>query len=80
MFFSTFTPMEAFRIRTYGRTELAQQYCPTMNPRAAYRKVMQWIDMYPDLRRRLAELGLDPKARTYTPAQVKAIVEALGEP
>ena len=72
--------MEAFRIRTYGRTELAQQYCPTMNPRAAYRKVMQWIDMYPDLRRRLAELGLDPKARTYTPAQVKAIVEALGEP
>ncbi len=72
--------MEEFKIRTYGRTELAQCYCPTMNPRAAYRKVMQWIDMYPNLRQHLAELGLDPKSRTYTPAQVKAIVDALGEP
>ena len=37
--------MDTFKIRTYGRTELAQLYCPTMNPRAAFRKLMQWIDL-----------------------------------
>lgn len=72
--------MECFKIRTYGRMELAQTYCPDMNPRAAYHKLTQWIDRYPNLRERLAAIGASPKSRTYTPAQVKMIVEALGEP
>lgn len=72
--------MDTFKIRTYGRTELAQLYCPTMNPRAAFRKLMHWIDLYPHLNDHLADLGYLPHQRTYTPAQVKLIVEALGEP
>lgn len=72
--------MECFKICTYGRMELAQTYCPDMNPRAAYHKLTQWIDRYPNLRERLAAIGASPKSRTYTPAQVKMIVEALGEP
>ena len=64
-----------FRIRSYGRTELAQLY-----PKAAYRKLVGWIDHYPGLAVRLAELGKLPGSRSYTPAQVREIVEALGEP
>ena len=64
-----------FRIRSYGRTELAQLYNPCLTPKAAYR-----IDHYPGLAVRLAELGKLPGSRSYTPAQVREIVEALGEP
>lgn len=60
--------------------ELAQMYCPEMNPRAAFQKVAKWIDRYPGLRVQLLSMGTNPKARTYTPAQVRAITEALGEP
>ncbi|MBQ7423378.1 MAG: DUF4248 domain-containing protein [Prevotella sp.] len=68
-----------FTIRTYGRAELAQQYCPNVAPMTAYRKLNSWIDTYPDLRRRLTALGAG-RSRTYTPRQVQIIVEALGEP
>lgn len=72
--------MENFEIRTYGRTELAQCYFPDLNPQVAYRKLQYWIDYYPRLREDLAAAGCDPKRRTYMPAQVKLIVEAIGEP
>ena len=68
-----------FRIRSYGRTELAQLYNPCLTPKAAYRKLVGWIDHYPGLAVRLAELGKLPGSRSYTPAQVREIVEALGE-
>lgn len=68
-----------FRIRAYGRTELAQLYCPTLTPSAAYRKLRQWIALSPGLTARLETLG-SGKSRTWTPAEVKEIVEALGEP
>ena len=72
--------METFKIRTYGRMELAQLYSPYLTPRSAYRKFTTWMDIYPHLTERLTAMGLNPKMRTYTPAQVKVIVEALGEP
>ena len=50
-----------FRIRSYGRTELAQLYNPCLTPKAAYRKLVGWIDHYPGLAVRLAELGLTQK-------------------
>lgn len=40
-----------FRIRSYGRTELAQLYNPCLTPKAAYRKLVGWIDHYPGPRR-----------------------------
>lgn len=40
-----------FRIRSYGRTELAQLYNPCLTPKAAYRKLVGWIDHYPGLAR-----------------------------
>ena len=72
--------MTNFKIRTFGRTERAQLYCPELCPQAAFRKLNQWIDLYPNLREELLALGLSPKSRTYTPAQVGLIVGALGEP
>lgn len=72
--------METFRIRTYGRTELAQLYFPDLCPQAAFRKLNQWIDFHPTLRGELVSQGLSPKLRTYTPMQVGLIIGALGEP
>jgi hypothetical protein len=72
--------MKSFKIRSYGRTELAQIYCPSMSSQSAYRKLSHWIDLYPGLRRELDVLGTSSKSRSYTPAQVRLIVEALGEP
>lgn len=69
-----------FRIKSYGRTELALLYCPTVTPDSAYRKLRAWIKLYPHLSERLEQLGSNPRCRSYTPAQVRAIVEALGEP
>lgn len=69
-----------FRTRAYGRTELAQLYSPSLAPGAAWRRLAEWIDHYPGLRERLAALGYRPGSRSWTPAQVEAIVEAIGEP
>ena len=73
-------PMEAFIIRAYGRTELAQCYFPTLNPQVAHRKLQSWIDYYPHLRERLQAAGCNPHARVYMPVHVRMIVEAIGEP
>ena len=63
--------MTNFKIRTFGRTELAQLYCPELCPQAAFRKLNQWIDLYPNLREELLASGLSPKSRTYTDADYK---------
>lgn len=68
-----------FRIRAYGRTELAQAYSPGLSPGAAYGRLMKWIALSPGLAERLRGLG-GGGVRVWTPAQVAAIVDALGEP
>ncbi len=72
--------MDSFVIRTYGRTELAQIYCPNLCPEAAFRKLKHWIDLCPDLRDGLSALAWFFPFPLYTPAQVRLIVAALGEP
>lgn len=70
--------MNSFVIRTYGRTELALLYSPHLCPDAAFRKLRQWIDLYPGLRENLLLQGGSARSRSYTPAQVGLIVAALG--
>ena len=72
--------IDNFKIRTYGRTELAMLYSPDINPESAYIKLNRWIDRYPGLRRKLKKLGHSQNSRQFTPAQVQLIVDALGEP
>ena len=69
-----------FVYRTYGKGELAQLYSPHASIGAARRKLMFWISMQPDLLDQLHAIGFIDSNRTFTPAQVRLIVEALGEP
>ena len=60
--------------------ELAQKYCPDIAPESAWKKLKQWICLSPGLSDRLRELGYDGSTRSFNPAQVQAIVDAIGEP
>jgi hypothetical protein len=66
---------ECSMVRSYGRTELAQQYFPKLCPEAAWHKLRQWITVNPVLSH-LREL----RRRTFTPAEVQLIYAELGEP
>ena len=68
------------KIRAFGKGELAQLYCPNITTAAARKKLMQWINLYPNLMDDLHRAGFSEAARSFTPAQVRLIVEALGEP
>lgn len=65
-----------FRIRFYGRTELAQMYCPAIKDQSAYRKFRAWLMLNP----RLRHLCNEDHPRSFTPKEVKLIVDELGEP
>lgn len=69
-----------FRVKEYGRTELASLYSPGISPHSAWCKLRRWLALVPGLTARLAAAGYDGHQRSFTPAQVNIIVEALGEP
>ena len=60
--------------------ELAQLYSPELTDIAAYRKMKKWIALYPGLLQRLYDLGYDSTRRSFTPLEVRVIIDALGEP
>ena len=57
--------MTEFKIRAYGRMELAQLYSPTLTDIAAYRKMKKWISLCPGLLQRLYDLGYESKRRSF---------------
>ena len=61
--------------KTFGRSELAQQYFPGLTPMSAWRKFKEWLDYNPRLHH-LCDLA----RRTFTPAEVTLIYAELGEP
>ena len=67
-------------IRTYGRTELAIRYSPTLTPDAAWKKLKRWINLNHDLTQELAQLGYTSHQRSFTPKMVSRIYYYLGEP
>ena len=87
MFFRIFVEINQTRktwknrlISASAATVVRSWHNSCLTPKAAYRKLVGWIDHYPGLAVRLAELGKLPGSRSYTPAQVREIVGALGEP
>ena len=72
--------MQTIKIREYGRQELAQLYRPDIQPESAWKKLRHWIEIHPGLTERLSALGYDGSTRSFTPAQVQAIIDALGAP
>ena len=69
-----------FQIRSYGRTELAELYNPQVAPETAWRKLRAWIKKYPGMIDNLIAAGYKMGQRTFTPMQVKIIVDGIGEP
>ena len=69
-----------FVCRSYGKSELAALYLPQILPASANKAFNEWIDAFPGLTQLLAGTGLRPHSKRYTPAQVRLIVGALGEP
>jgi hypothetical protein len=68
------------KIRSYGKAELAQLYNPNIAPASACKMLNTWIKLQPKLVQALQEAGFSKSAKTLTPAQVKLIVDAIGEP
>lgn len=71
---------DCFRIRQYGRTELALLYCPSLTPASAWRKLKLWIGANAELQSKLCAIGYNSRLRSFTPLQVSIIIEYLGEP
>ena len=63
------------KIKTYGRSELAQLYFPGLLQKSAWQKLKSWLDLNP----RLRDLAVLTR-RTFTPAEVALIYSELGEP
>ena len=55
-------------------------YCPDLTGLAAYRKMHRWMERCPGLMEWLNDLGYEAQRRSFTPLEVRVIVDALGEP
>ena len=72
--------MEEFIIHTYTKKELALMYFPESMPRTAVNHLMAWIRLCTPLCDELQKMGYKKTCKAFSPKQVKAIVEYLGEP
>ena len=72
--------MDTFTIRAYTKKELALMYFPESMLRTAVSHLMAWITRCTQLSEQLQATGYQPTCKAFTPRQVKAIVEHLGEP
>ena len=72
--------MEDFIIRTYTKKELALMYFPESMPRTAVNHLMVWICRCDPLWEELMKMGYCKTSKSFSPKQVKTIVEYLGEP
>ena len=66
---------EPFTIRAYGKGELAMIYRPDISPEAAAKIFREWLKANPRL-----EHLVTKSIHILQPAQVKLIVEEIGEP
>ncbi|MBO4443186.1 MAG: DUF4248 domain-containing protein [Bacteroidaceae bacterium] len=67
-------------IRTYGRTELAQLYHPTLKKESAWRALRHELELCKPLARELRTQGYTSSQRHFTPRQVRTITQYLGTP
>lgn len=68
------------QIHGYGRMELAMMYSPNVCGETAWRRLKRSIHRYPGLMDDLCRMGYSPHCRSFTSAQVRRIVECIGEP
>lgn len=61
-------------------SELAQLYFPRSNTRSALTQLRRWVQLNPELQKRLEELHYHKSQRSLTPLQHAAFIKYLGEP
>lgn len=71
---------EEFKIRSYGWTELALYYNPTLQPDSAARLLRRWVNNNKRLTEDLRAAGYCDKQRRMTPRQVELLTHYLGKP
>ena len=69
-----------FKIRSYGRQELAVLYAPDLIPVSAVKRLTLWVSKNKELTNALQQAGWKRGQHVLTPLQVLRIVEYLGEP
>lgn len=73
--------MTEFKIKAYGKSELALLYFPdASSAHTAVNHLMSWIRRNPQLMEQLEKMGYRKSGKFFTPKEVKWIVEYLGEP
>lgn len=73
--------MTNFKVRAYGKSELAWLYFPTANSaHTAVNHLMAWVYRIPQLVDGLQKLGYRKTAKFFTPREVALIFDYLGEP
>jgi len=72
--------VEHFRTRALSMKELAVLYSPTLTPQGAFKRLNEWIALYPGLHDKLRTTGWRKGQRVLAPVMVELIVDALGEP
>ena len=63
-----------------SKTELALLYAPNLKPHTARKRLSKWIRINNELQSRLTAKGYTERLQQLTTAQVRLIVEHLGEP
>lgn len=73
---------EIFKIRCYGKSELARMYFPNLERKTAVGKLKRWIDRCGPLSEELNRIKEPVKTIRFdfTPKEVGLIVRYLGEP
>lgn len=69
-----------FRVKSYGKAELAMLYNPQMCPREALRTLTRWMARNGELYKELLAIGYRKTCKIFTPKEVAVITHYLGEP
>ena len=69
-----------FKLRPYGKAELALLYQPCSTPESAVKTLNRWINSCPLLLEELKSIHYQPRRHTFLKPEVEAIVKHLGEP
>ena len=72
--------MDNFTIRAYSKKELALLFFPDSMPGTAVKHLMTTIRRCDMLWDELQAMGYNNRRKTFTPREVRAIVEWLGAP
>lgn len=72
--------MTIFKIKDYPFGELAQMYYPDRSPQGALRLFREEMRLTRGMWKAMVAQGYKPYSKVLTRAQVKTIVQFLGEP